>query len=68
MTYQELLEQAKRAVSAGPEAGVENLLDVIQILNSHGPNTRLIATDRLAFLLAEFIEEPTQQAARAVKH
>jgi len=68
MTYQELLEQCKRAVSAAPEAGVDNILDVIQLLNAHGPTTRLIATDRVAFLLAEFIEEPVQQAARAVKH
>lgn len=68
MTYEELLEQAKRAVSVSPDAGVENLLDVIQILNNHGPGTRLIATDRLAFLLTEYIEAPVQQAMRAAKH
>lgn len=68
MTYSELLERCKRAVSATPDAGVENLLDVIQLLNAHGPGTRMIATDRLAFLLAEYIEEPAQEASRSVKH
>ncbi len=68
MNYQELLEMAKRAVSANPEAGVENLLDVVQVLGHHNPITRAIATDRLAFLLAEYIEAPVQQAARSAKH
>lgn len=68
MSYETLLEQAKRAVGAAPEAGVENLLDVVQVLSHHGPNTRLMATDRLAFLLAEYIEAPTQQAMRSSKH
>lgn len=68
MTYKELLEMAKRAVSISPDAPVDNLLDVIQILNNHGAMTRTIATDRLAFLMAEFIEEPIQQASRSTKH
>jgi hypothetical protein len=68
VTYQDLLGMCKRAASVSPEAGVENLLDVIQILNNHSPFTRSIAVERLVFLMAEFIEEPTQIAARAVKH
>ena len=68
MTYQELLEQAKRAVSAAPEAGAENLLDVVQILNSHAPFTRTVSCERLVFLLAEYLEASGQQALRATKH
>ena len=68
MTYEDLLEMAKRAVSISPDAGVNNLLDVVQVLNSHPPFTRNVAVERLVFLMAEYIEEPTQQAARSAKH
>ena len=68
MTYEELLGMCKRAVSASPEAGVENLLDVVQLLNSHNVFTRQIACERLVFLLAEYLEASGQQSLRAVKH
>ena len=68
MIYTELLAMAKRAVSASPEAGVESLLDVVQLLNAHGAMTRQIACERLVFLLAEYIEAVGQQALRAQKH
>lgn len=68
MTYDELLEMSKRVVSAAPQAEATNLLDVVQLLNLHGPQTRAIAADKLATLLSEFIEEASQQAARATKH
>ena len=68
MTYEDLLEMAKRAVSISPDAGVDNLLDVVQILNSHPPFTRNVAVERLVFLLAEYIEAVGQQALRSVKH
>ena len=69
MTYEELLATCKRAASAAPEVPVESLLDVIQLVTlQHGPATRPFAADRLMFLLAEYIEAPTQQAMRAMKH
>lgn len=69
MDYKDFLLTCKRAASIPDEAPCENLLDVIQfVTQQHGPATRPFASDRLMFLMAEYLEEPMQQAARAVKH
>jgi len=63
------LDRCKRAASMPDEAPAESLLDVVLFVTvNHGPATRQFATDRLMFLMAEYIEEPMQQAARAAKH
>ena len=69
MNYKELLDMSKRAASVPPDTPCENLLDVVQFVTcNHGPASRPFAVDRLMFMLAEYIEEPMQQAARSVKH
>ena len=66
MTYTELLEQCRRAVCAQGDIG--NLQEAVQALNYHTPFNRQIACEKIAFLLAEYIDAPAQEAARAVKH
>ena len=65
MTYDDLLAQCKRAISV---ADADSLLEVVQALNHHSPFNRQMACEKIAFLMAEFIEEPVQQAARSTKH
>lgn len=67
MTYQELLDYCRRAASVDPTT-TESLLEVVQALNHHTPFNRQLACEKIAFLMAEFIEEPTQQAARSARH
>lgn len=66
MTYDELLAQCKRAVCMQTDA--ESLLEVVQALNYHTPFNRQMACEKIAFLMAEFIEEPVQKAARPRVH
>lgn len=66
MTYNELLDMCRQAICMRDD--VTSLSEVIQALNYHTPFNRQIACEKIAFLLAEFIEDPAQKAARPRVH
>ena len=55
MTYHELLAMAQRAVML--QSGGDSLYECMMALAYHTPANRAIAAEKLAMLLAEYVEQ-----------
>ena len=63
MTYNDLLAMAQRAVML--QSGGDSLYECMMALAYHTPANRAVAAEKLAMLLAEYIE---QNQPKTVRH